>query len=138
MCEIDSALRRLENATDDNDRLVRRIAIVCKGLLAATMGRTIGKTDAEKLLSHIAEQLLTTLPTHSIHILLQYVATIEPAEALAMIEHAGANVPLQPIVVALQRELGQNPSVARELDEVSKDVQNAISRMRKGLDADSD
>ena len=75
------------------------------------------------------------LPPHTVHILLQYFATIEPAEALALIESAGAIDPLQPIVVALQGELGQSPSVARELDEVSKDVQNTISRLRKDLAA---
>ena len=74
----------------------------------------------------------------SVHVLLQYVATIEPVEALALIERAGAIDPLQPIVVALRRELGQNPSVARELDEVSKDVQNTIIQMRKSLYANSD
>ena len=138
MSEINSALRRLEKATDDNDRSLRGLAIVMKGLLAATMGRTIEKTDAENLLSDIADQLLTISPTHSMHILLQYFATIEPAEALALIERTGAIDPLQPIVVALRRELGQNPSVARELDEVSKDVQNTIIQMRKSLYANSD
>ena len=138
ICETDSALSRLENATDDNDRLLRGIAIVMKGLLAATMGRTIGETDAENLLFDIAEQRLTMLPTYSIDILLQYVATIEPAEALALIERTGAIDPLQPLVVALRRELGQNPSVSLELNEVSKDVQNTIIQMRKSLDADPD
>ena len=138
ICETDSALSRLENATDDNDRLLRGIAIVMKGLLAATMGRTIGETDAENLLFDIAEQRLTMLPTYSIDILLQYVATIEPAEALALIERTGAIDPLQPLVVALRRERGQNPSVSLELNEVSKDVQNTIIQMRKSLDADPD
>ena len=122
----------LEDSTDDNDRKLRGIAIVMKGLLAATMGRTIGRTDVVNLLSDIAEQRLTLLPTWSVHVLLQYVATIEPAEALALIERAGAVDPLHPIVVALGRELGQCPSVSRELDEVSKDVQNTIIQMRKG------
>ena len=131
ICEAEAALRLLENATDDNDRKLRGIAIVMKGLLAATVGRTIGKTDAENLLFDMAEQRLTMLPTWSVHVLLQYVATIEPAEALALIERAGAIDPLQPIVVALRRELGQSPSVSRELDEVSKDVQVSIVQMRR-------
>ena len=130
--EAESALGLLEDSTDDNDRKLRGIAIVMKGLLAATIGRTIGRTDVVNLLSDMAEQRLTLLPTWSVHVLLQYVATIEPAEALALIERAGAVDPLQPIVVALGRELGQCPSVSRELDEVSKDVQNTIIQMRKG------
>ena len=130
--EAESALGLLEDSTDDNDRKLRGIAIVMKGLLAATMGRTIGRTDVVNLLSDMAVQRLTLLPTWSVHVLLQYVATIEPAEALALIERAGAVDPLQPIVVALGRELGQCPSVSRELDEVSKDVQNTIIQMRKG------
>ena len=138
ICEAEAALRLLENATDENDRKVRGIAIVMKGLLSATVGRTIGRTDAGNLLFDMAEQRLTMLPTQSVHVLLQYFATIEPAEALALIERAGAIDPLQPIVVALRRELGQNPSVSRELDEVSKDVQKSIMHMRKGLHNDSD
>ena len=132
ICETDTALRLLESGTEDRDRLLRGVVIVMKGLLVATLGRTIGKTVAEKLLSDIAEQGLIVLPTHTVHVLLQYFATIEPAEALALIESAGAIDPLQPIVVALRRELGQSPSVSRELDEVSKDVQNTIIQMRKG------
>ena len=107
-CEAESALGLLEDAADDNDRKLRGIAIVMKGLLAATKGDTIGKSDAENLLFDMAEQRLTMLPNWSVHVLLQYVATIEPAEALALIEHAGASDPLQPIVVALRRELGQD------------------------------
>ena len=136
ICETDAVLGLLESGTEDSDRLLRGAAIVMKGLSVATLGRTIGKTDAEKLLSDMAEQGLIVLPTHTVHVLLQYFATIEPAEALALIESAGAIDPLQPIVVALQRDLGQSPSVARELDEVSKDVQNTIIQMRKSLDTD--
>ena len=136
--ETDTALGLLESGTENSDRLLRGVVIVMKGLLVATLGRTIGKTVAEKLLSDIAEQGLMVLPTHTVHVLLQYFATIEPAEALALIERAGAIDPLQPIVVALRRELGQDPPVSRELDEVSKDVQNTISRLRKDLDARGD
>ena len=135
--ETDTALGLLESGTEDSDRQLRGVAIVMKGLLVATLGRTIGKTNAEKLLADIAEQGLIVLPTHTVHVLLQYFATIEAAEALALIEGAGAIDPLQPIVVALQRELGQSPSVAYEIDEVSKDVQNALIGMRKSLVADS-
>ena len=136
--EAESALGLLEDAADDNDRKLRGIAIVMKGLLAATKGDTIGKSDAENLLFDMAEQRLTMLPSWSVHVLLQYVATIEPAEALALIEHAGASDPLQPIVVALRRELGQDPQVSRELDEVSKDVQESIMHMREDLHNDAD
>ena len=136
ICETDTALGLLESGTEDSDRQLRGVAIVMKGLLVATLGRTIGKTNAEKLLADIAEQGLIVLPTHTVHVLLQYFATIEAAEALALIEGAGAIDPLQPIVVALQRELGQIPSVAHEIDEVSKDVQNALIGMRKSLVAD--
>ena len=136
--ETDTALGLLESGTENSDRLLRGVVIVMKGLLVATLGRTIGKTVAEKLLSDIAEQGLMVLPTHTVHVLLQYFATIEPAEALVLIERAGAIDPLQPIVVALRRELGQDPPVSRELDEVSKDVQNTISRLRKDLDARGD
>ena len=60
------------------------------------------------------------------------------AEALALIERAGAIDTLQPIVVALQRELGQSPSVSRELDEVSEDVQESIMQMRRSIHNGSD
>ena len=138
ICETDAVLRHLEISTEKSDRLLRGLAIVMNGLLVATLGRTIGKTYAEKLLSDIAEQGLIVLPTQTVHVLLQYFATIEPAEVLGLIESAGAVDPLQPIVVALRRELGQDPPVSRELDEVSKDVQNTISRLRKDLDARGD
>ena len=130
ICETDTALGLIKNGSEDSDRKLRGVATVMKGLLVATLGRTIERTDAEKMLADIAEQGLVMLPTQTVDVLLQYFATIEPAEALTMIESAGAIEPLKPIVVALQREIGQSPRVARELDEVSKDVQNTISRFR--------
>ena len=133
--ETDTALGLLESSTGDSDRLLRGVLIVMNGLLAAILGRTIEKTNVEKLLSDIAEQGLFVLPTQTVHVLLRYLATIEPAEAVALIESAGAIDPLQPIVVVLQRELGHSPSVAPELNEVSKDVHNTIIRLRKGLAA---
>ena len=132
--ETDEALELLGSGTTDVDHQLRRIAIVMKGLAVATVGRTIGKTDAEKLLSDIAEHGLMVFPEQTVFVLLQYVAALEPARALSLIESTGAIDPLQPVVVALQRELGQNPSVARELDEVSKDVQEQIVQIRKNLD----
>ena len=135
VCETDAALGLLESGTEETDRLLRGVVIVMKGLLVAPLD-TIGRPNAESLLSDIAEQGLVLLPTHTVHVLLQYFATIEPAEALALIENACAVAPLQPIVVALQRELGQDPSVSPELDEVSDDVRNTIIRMRRGLDTD--
>ena len=110
ICETDAVLRRIESSTEDRDRRLRGVTIVMKGLLVATLGRTIGKTDAETLLSDIAELGLVVLPNHAVHVLLQYVATIEPAEALALITSVGAIDPLQPLVVALRRALGQSPS----------------------------
>ena len=85
---------------------------------------------AEKMLFDISVQGLTVLPSETVHVLLHFFATIEPAEALALIERADAVDPLLPFVVALQRELGHSPLVAQELDEVSKDVQDTIGRMR--------
>ena len=137
ICEAESALSLLENASDEDERELRGITIVLKGLLAATVGRTIGRTDAENLLFDMAEQRLDMFPAQSVDVLLQYVATIEPAAALVLIERAGALDALQPIVVALRRELGQSPSVSRELDEVSKDVQESIVQIRKSLNTDS-
>ena len=131
ICDIDVALGRLKRGTEYSSPKLRAVSIVMKGLLVETLGRTIGKTDAEMLLTDVAEQGLMVLPTEMIHVLLRHFAKIEPAEALALIEGAGAIDALQPIVVALQRELGQDPLVSPELDEVSKDVQDTIGRLRK-------
>ena len=133
ICDTDTVLRLLESRFEESDRQLRGLAVVMNGLLAATQGRTISESYAETLLSDIAAQGLVVLPPDTVHVLLQYLATIEPAEGLTLIESADAVDQLQPIVVALQRELGECPSVARELDEVSRDVQNTISEMRKGL-----
>lgn len=138
ICETDAVLRLLERGNEDSDRQLRGVMIVMNGLLAATQGRIIEKTKVEMLLADIAAQGLIVLPVHALDVLLQHFATIEPEEALALIESAGAVDPLRPMVVALQRELGQSPSVARELDEVANDVQDTISRLRKNLDARGD
>ncbi len=135
ICDTHTVLTRLGSCIEDSDRQLRMLTIVMNGLLLATQGCTIGKDYAEQLLYDVGEQGLTVLPTEAIYILLQYLATIEPAEGLSLIESTGAIEPFQPIVVALHRELGQDPQVSPELDEVSKDVRNTLTQIRKILDS---
>ena len=53
---------------------------------------------------------------------------------LSLIEQSPSTELLVPLVVALQKELGQEPKVAREIEEVAEDIRKELHTTRPGKD----
>ena len=66
----------------------------------------------------------------SMQVLLEFIASIPPSKALELIEDSPIVYALLPLVVALRNELGQETSVAREVDEVAQDIRSGFGALR--------
>ncbi len=106
--------------------LVQTISI--KSFALRRMGATLEPEDLRALLGlMVAEAKLAPGGVQAV----TYFAALRPAGVtLDVIRGAGADEMLAPLVVALQRELGENPDVGKEVEEVAKDVRRVLTNIR--------
>ena len=71
------------------------------------------------------------LPSQIVHAVIGFCARLEPMRALELIQASPAAHLLLPLVTALQQEVGLNPRVSREVQEVAQDVRNKLTLARQ-------
>ncbi len=86
--------------------------------------------DLQAMLAIVSE--LDQPPTLSIDALMQSTLQLGPERVLDLIQQSCAAEMLLPLVVALQQEIGLEPQVAREVEEVAQDIRKKLSDIRQG------
>ena len=90
-----------------------------------------GDTQAAK---RHADVMLENLPTvqalrkTALETVMQLCRAIGPNEAIELLQTSSARDLLMPLTVALQRRIGLQPRVAREVDEVARDIQKRLEQ----------
>ena len=85
---------------------------------------------------HDIESILTLLPEHGplfgevVHALVDFTAELGPARMRELIAGSPSAARLLPLLVALEKELGLEPRVAREVEEVAQDIRTELARRR--------
>lgn len=74
---------------------------------------------------------MDTLPAEAFDALAEAAVELGPASLLHMIENSASAELLLPLQTALQLELGRAPRVAREVEEVAKDIQKSLATARE-------
>ena len=125
---LDALIAKHNTSTrvDINGRVVD--VLVSKTLILDDLGRTISRDEFTLLLTSVAK---TGLRDKCIDAMLCFVGRKGPAIGLQLIQESGAAEVLLPLVTALQQELGLTPRVAKEVEEVAKDI-----RLRLAEDAE--
>ncbi len=100
-------------------------ALILKTLVLEESGRTISRDQFAMLLTLIPKTGLRDL---CIEALVSFVARNGAEIGLSQIQESPATELLLPFVTALQQELGQAPRVAKEVDEVAKDIRKKLAR----------
>ena len=81
------------------------------------------KEDIESILAILAE--LGSLPKGTVEMLMSLSVELGPADMHSLIQSSPAASLLLPLVTALEWELGMEPRVAREVEEVARDIRKA-------------
>ena len=106
-------------------------AVALKERLLHRLGLVINESEAEELLNHLVT--LDDLPSESIDTLISFSAHSGPARALELIQASEASDLLLPLTTALQQELGEQPRVALEVEEVASDIRKKLLELTHGL-----
>ena len=99
-------------------------ALLCKAAALIIQGKTFAESDFSLLLDSLARE--GELRPGIIRGLIALAAKFGAAPTLGLIQASPAADLLVPLVTALQQELGQEPHVAKEVDEVAADVRRNL------------
>ena len=117
-------------AVSQEPRLAETIAgaLASKIVVLDQMDRTISEGEFSLLLECLEKG--NKLPDRGIEALTCFIDRVGPARSLELIQGSPAAHLLQPLVTALQQVLGQSPQVAKEVDEVAKDIRDRLAGIR--------
>ena len=103
-------------------------ALVCKSNALDRLGQTIDEHEFSLLLNCLAKE--GSLLPGSIEALIRFISTVEPLEALDLLRSSPAASLMDPLLAAVQQELGQTPQVSKEVDEVARDVRRRLDEAK--------
>ena len=128
--EVDVLLAQGLPPETDDAHFFKMLALTIKGQLVARDGLTLSEVEAVELLANPAFWSEGQIGPLSMQVLLEFIASIDPSKALELIAGSPIGYALLPIAVALRNELGQETSVAREIDEVAQDIRSVFGKFR--------
>ena len=108
-------------------------ALVYKGTILARGDPSGSEQDVEAMLAILPK--LDSLPSAVLHALIEFSIDLGPARMRELIQASPAVDLLLPLTAALEWELGLEPRVAREVEEVAQDIRRFWAKRR---DAGSD
>ena len=129
--EIDELLAQGLPPETDDGHFFKMLALTIKGQLVARDGLTLSEVEAVDLLANPTFVGGNPMGPQSMQVLFEFIASMDPSKALELIEDSPIGYALLPIEVALRNELGQETSVAREIQEVAQDIRTAFGTFRK-------
>ena len=124
--EIDELLAQGLPPETDDGHFFKMLALTIKGQLIARDGLTLSEVEAVDLLANPTFLGGNPMGPQSMQVLLEFIASIDPSKALELIEDSPIGYALLPIEVALRNELGQETSVAQEIQEVAQDIRSWV------------
>ena len=144
--DIEIENRQYERAAKTATRLIARPAgateqrflghvIRAEAILASGGDRSASEQDIGAVLALIPE--LRPMPREAIMALLEFSVALGPQRMIELIQVSPSPHLLLPLKTALERELGLEPRVAREVDEVAQDVQKQLAALRESRRVES-
>ncbi len=142
--DIEIKTRQYEKAVETAGRVInsrhrgspeqqlRGHVIRAKALLAGG-GRSAGEHAVETVLTLLPE--LGSISREGLMALMDFSVDLGPQRMRELIQTSPSAPLLLPLTTALERELGHEPRVAREVDEVAQDIQRTLADRKSEMNA---
>ncbi len=124
----ETATRVIEQPGGVPEQLFQGHAIRARAILASGGDPSASEQDIEAVLALLRE--LGPIPREAIMALLEFSVALGPQRMCELIQASPSPHLLLPLKTALERELGLEPRVAREVAEVAQDIQEMLATLR--------
>lgn len=124
----ETATRVVERGRGAPEQCFQGHIIRARAILAGGGDRSACEHDVEAVLALLPE--LGPIPGEAVMVLLDFSVVLGPQRMCELIQASPAPHLLLPLTTALERELGREPRVALEIEEVARDIQRKLAEMR--------
>ena len=124
----ETATRVIEQPGGAPEQRFQGHVIRARAILASGGDRSAGEHAVEAALALLPE--LGFISRKGIMALLEFSGALGPQRMCELIQASPAQHLLLPLTTALERELGREPRVAREVDEVARDIQQTLAELK--------
>ncbi len=125
---VESATRVIEQPRGAPEQRFQGHVVRARALLAGGGDRSACEHDVEAVLALLPE--LGPAPREAVMVLLDFSVVLGPQRMCELIQASPSPHLLLPLTTALERELGLEPRVALEVDEVARDIQARLASMK--------
>ena len=122
------ATRVIEQPRGAPEQRFQGHVIRARAILASGGDRSASEQNVEAVLALLSE--LGPIPREAIMALLEFSVALGPKRMCELIQASPSPHLLLPLTTVLERELGLEPRVAREVDEVAQDIQQKLATLR--------
>ena len=131
----ETATRVIEQPGGAPEQRFQGHVIRAKAILASGGDRSASEQDVEAVLALLPE--LGPIPREAVKALMDFSVALGAQRMCALIQASPSPHLLLPLTTALERELGLEPRVAREVDEVAQDIQERLATLRANRGVES-
>ena len=124
----ETATRVIEQSGGAPKQRFQGHVIRAMAILASGGDRFASEPDVEAVLTLLPE--LGPIPREAVTALMDFSVALGPQRMCELIQASPSPHLLLPLTTALERELGREPRVAREVDEVARDIQRTLAELR--------
>ena len=125
---VETATRAIERQTGVPAQRFQGHALRAKAILAGGGDRSASEPDVAAVLALLSK--LGPFPREALDALMDLSVALGPQRMHELIQASASRHLLLPLATALERELGREPQVAREVDEVAQDIQRRLAELR--------
>ena len=125
---VETATRAIERQKGVPAQRFQGHALRAKAILAGGGDRSASEPDVAAVLALLSK--LGPFPREALDALMDLSVALGPQRMHELIQASASRHLLLPLTTALERELGQEPRVAREVDEVAQDIQRRLAELR--------
>ena len=125
---VETASRVIERSKGTPEQRFQGHVLRANAILASGGDRAASEHDVEAVLALLPE--LGPIPREAFTALMDFSVALGPQRMCELIQASPAPHLLSALTTALQRELGREPRVAREVQEVAQDIQRELATLR--------
>lgn len=125
---VETATRAIERQKGVPAQRFRGHVLRAKAILASGGDRSASEPDVAAVLALLSK--LGSFPREALDALMDLSVALGPQRMHDLIQASPSPHLLLPLTTALERELGREPRVAREVDEVARDIQQKLATLR--------
>ena len=126
---VETADRALEPGRTESREIRLQGHLLRARVVLASDGSAACEQDIEAALAILPE--LGSLPKVALDALVSFSVEVGADRVLALVRASPAAELLLPLTTALERELGMEPRVAREVEEVAEDIRRDLAKLRE-------